>query len=245
MRSMLLAFAALALASGASGQELDGFEVASIRPSSAAANEGTSFNVFDGGRVRIANEPVKLLIRVAFQLQNTQIVGGPAWLDTDRFDIEAKTGRPEKVSPAQMSPLMLNLLTERFHLKFHRETKELTVDALVVAKGGPKFKAKAEGEVAAMNTSGGPKRSKAAATAISMELLAQYIGNRLGRVVVDKTGLDDAYDFTLDWSPDEVPDSPAPPLISALRDQLGLRLEPLKSPVQVLVIDSIEKPSGN
>ena len=108
--------------------------------------------MFEGGLLRITNEPVKLLIRVAFQVQNAQITGGPSWLDTDRYDIEAKTGRPEKPKPDQLAPLMQSLLAERFNLEFHQERRQLNVFALVVAKGGPKLKAKAEGEVAAMNT---------------------------------------------------------------------------------------------
>jgi uncharacterized protein (TIGR03435 family) len=114
------------------------FEVVSIRRTTASASAGTSVDLFEGGRLRIDNEPVKLLIRQAFQVQDAQIAGTPAWVDTDRYDIEAKTGSPEKISREQMGPLMQNLLAERFHLKFHRETRELTVGALVVAKGGPK-----------------------------------------------------------------------------------------------------------
>jgi uncharacterized protein (TIGR03435 family) len=117
--------------------------------------------------------------------------------------------------------------------------------ALVVQKGGSKLKEKAEGEASAMNTSGGPKASRLTATAVSMELLAGYVGNRLGRIVLDQTALTAAYDFTLDWSLDEAPGSKAPPLVNALREQLGLRLEPQKGPVEVVVIDSIARPSEN
>ncbi len=235
----------LLLLKGVSGQSPQRFEVAVVRPSLAGPSAGTSFNVFEGGRLRITNEPAKLLIRVAFQIQNAQIAGGPGWLDTDRFDIEAKTGRPEKIKPDQMSTLMQSLLAERFNLRFHRETRGLTVYALVVAKSGPKLKAEAEGESTAMNTKGGPGTSQLIGTGVSMELLAGYVGNRLGRIVLDKTGLSGSYDFTLDWAPDQASDSPAPSLVTALREQLGLRLESQKSPVEVLVIDSMQKPSEN
>jgi len=90
------------------------FEVAVIRPSQAAAGAGTDFNLFEGGRMQISNEPVKLLIRVAFQVQNVQIAGGPNWLETDRYDIEAKSGRPEKVAPEHLRPMMQKLLEEGF-----------------------------------------------------------------------------------------------------------------------------------
>lgn len=229
-------------------QSAQAFEVAVIRPSLTDPNAGTSFNVFDGGRLRITNEPVKLLIRAAFQLQNAQIAGGPAWLDTDRYDIEAKTGRPEKPDPAQISPMLQSLLTDRFKMKFHNELRELSVYALVVEKnpkGGPKLKPKSDGQGTAMETHGGQKQSQLVGTGVSMEALASYVGNRLGRIVVDRTGLSESYDFTLEWSPDETSNSSAPSLVTALQEQLGLRLEPQKSPVEVLVIDSLQRPSEN
>ena len=116
----------LSLSKGGPGQSPPHFEVAVIRPTPAGTSGGTSFSVFEGGRLRITNEPVKLLIRVAFQIENAQIAGGPTWLDTDRYDIEAKTGHPEKMKPGQMSSLMQSLPAERFNLRFHRETRELS-----------------------------------------------------------------------------------------------------------------------
>jgi len=241
---LLLIPALLMLPVGLAGQPLS-FEVVSIRPAAAAANAGTSVELFEGGRLRIANEPAKLLLRMAFQMQDAQIAGGPAWLDTDRYDIEAKTGRPEKITREQMGPLMQSLLAERFHLRFHRETKELTVGALVISRSGPKLRAKTAEEGSGMNTSGGPERSHLIATGTSMELLAGYLGNRLGRIVVDRTGLTESYDFTLEWSPGETADSSLPSLVTALRDQLGLRIEPQKASAEVLVIDAISRPSEN
>jgi uncharacterized protein (TIGR03435 family) len=247
-QSMAIMGGALLLALGVHGQSRQEFEVDVIRPSSAGPSAGTSFNVFEGGRVKITNEPVKLLLRTAFQVQNAQIAGGPAWLDSDRYDIEAKTGRSEKPEPGQLSPFLQTMLADRFGLKFHREMRELTVYALVPEKNqrsGSKLKPKAAEELTAMDTHGERGKSQLAATAVSMDALARYLGNRLGRIVVDKTGLTDSYDFTLEWAPDEAVDSSVPSLATALREQLGLRLEPQKSPVEVLVIDSIRKPSDN
>lgn len=206
------------------------FEVASIRPSLAAPSAGTSFNLFEGGRLKITNEPVKLLIRTAFQIQNAQLAGGPPWLDTDRYDIEAQTGFADKPSPDQLSPLLQSPLADRFHLKFHRETRDLTVYALVLT-GTPKLRPAAVDETTAMNTNTGRETSRLAATAAFMEMLAGYVGNRQGRIVVDKTGLLGRYDFTLDWAPDQASNSSSPSLVTALREQLGLRLESQKSPV--------------
>ncbi len=233
------------MACGACCLAAERFEVAVIRASAAAANAGTSVNLFEGGRIKITNEPVKLLVRMAFGVQNAEIAGGPGWIESDRYDIEAKTGRPEKITPEELRPLMQNLLVERFHLKFHRETRELSVYVLAAAKGGAKLKPQTESESVATNTTGGPKRSELTATAVSMQLLAGYLGNRLGRIVVDRTGLNGGYDFQLEWSPEESADSAAQSLVTALREQLGLRLETVKSPVQVLVIDGIERPSEN
>ncbi len=234
------------LAAGAAlyGQAPQNFEVAVIRPTSAATATGTSVDLFEGGRIRIVNEPVRLLIRMAFRMTNAQIVGGPAWLDSDRYDIEAKTGRPEKPGQNELGPLMQSLLADRFHLKVHREMRELPVYALVVAPGGPKLKPKAEGETSGMSTENGHGVTRAVVKATSMELLASYVGNRLGRVVVDKTALSDSYDFTLEWAMEQALDSSAPSLVTAVRE-LGLRLESQKSPVEVLVIDGIERPSAN
>jgi len=220
------------------------FEVASIRPSTADPKDGSSVRLFEGGRIRIVNEPVKLLVRIAFRLQNVQIAGGPEWIATDGYDIDAKTGRAEKPQPDELTPMMRSLLDERFQLKFHQETRLISSYALSVAKGGPKLKLTGGDESSSTNTlPDGTSHMVAANT--SMAMLANYIGNRLGAMVVDKTGLTGVYDFKLDWAPDERPDSSAPSLVTALRDQLGLRLESGKNPVEVLVIDSIERPSAN
>ena len=248
----LLAFVScgivLLLPEGLHGQTPQQFEVAVIRPNVSGVSAGTSFSVFDGGRLVITNEPVKLLIRAAFQLQNAQIAGGPAWLDGDRYDIEAKTGRPERIEQGQMGPLLQSLLKDRFNLKFHRETRELTVYALVVEKNQKsplKLKVKAEGEVNGMKSSSMPGKSQLIGTAVPMSDLSSHVGNRLGRIVVDKTGLRESYDFTLEWASDDARDSPAPSLVTALKEQLELRLESQKNPVEVLVIDSLERPSEN
>lgn len=242
--SRLIPGLVLLVVSSLPAQQPQNFEVAVIRPSPATSS-GSSLNLFEGGRIRITNEPVKLLIRLAFQIQNSQIAGGPSWLDSDRYDIEARSGLPGKILPDQLRPMIESLLTDRFHLKCHWETREFPVLALTVAKGGPKLKTASEGEASGANTSGGAHKSQLVATGTSMALFAGYIGNRLGRIVVDKTQLSGSYDFTLIWAPDEAPESPAPPLVTALRDQLGLRLESQRSPTKVLVIDSLERPSEN
>lgn len=239
-----IGLAATLLLSTVRAQDSQQFEVAVIRPA-LPTTVGSSFLRFEGGRIKISNEPVKLLVRVAYELQNAEIAGGPPWLDTDRFDIEAKTGRPEKPTMRELTVLVQALLADRFHLKFRREKRDLTVYALVAGKGDPKLKASGDGETPGMNTHGGKGVSQVVATATSMGLLASYVGNRLDRIVVNKTGLTGAYDFKLEWAPDELPDSTLPSLPTALNEQLGLKLETQKSPVEVMVIDSMDKPSEN
>lgn len=115
------------LAGGATCQATfaQSFEVAVVRQDNAGAESGTSANIYDGGRVQVTNATMRWVIRAAFHLEDRQITGGPSWLDNDRYDIEAKTGRPEKPTPDQVQPMMQNLLEERFHLKYHRETREM------------------------------------------------------------------------------------------------------------------------
>lgn len=226
-------------------QPANRFEVAVIRPSQTSSNAGTRVELLEGGRLKIANEPVQLLIRIAFGVQDPEIVGGPNLLVGDRYDIEAKTGRPGKIGQAELGPLMQDLLAERFHLKFHREPRALSVYALVCTKDGPKLKPQVEGEEPGMSTNNGQGVMRLVVTATSMDLLAKYIGNRLGQIVIDKTGLRGAYDFTLEWAAEAATDSSAPSLTTALREQLGLRLEARKSPVEVLAIDSIDRPTEN
>jgi|SRR5215471_11121444 len=225
------------------GQASPSFDVAVIRRAEINANSG--LQLFDGGRVRIMNEPSQLLIRLAFQLQDAQIAGGPGWVSADRYDIEAKTGGSERITPDQMGPLMQALLDERFGLKFHWETRDITAYALVTARGGPKLTPKADGDVSGMNSSRRGPAFHVTATATSMELLAGYLGNRLNQIVVNKTDLAGAYNFALDWVPDDTQETSVPSLPTALLEQLGLRLQSQKAPTRVLVIDRIERPSEN
>jgi uncharacterized protein (TIGR03435 family) len=237
--------ALVALAAYAHAQSPTSFEVASIRPVPDNQNGPTGVNVFDGGRRRITNATMRFLILATFRIQKDQIVGGAGWLDSDRFDIEAKTGRPEKITQDQIPPLLESLLAERFHFKFHRETRELTVNLLDIDKNGPKLKPSADGTATDMRMNQGPGKSQLTGTGVSMQALAAWLGLFLGRIVVDQSGLKDNYDLTLEWSPDQTNDTAAPSLFTALREQLGLRLDSGRAPVEMVVIDNVEKPSEN
>jgi uncharacterized protein (TIGR03435 family) len=188
---------------------------------------------------------MRFLILDTFRVQKEQIAGGPGWLDTDRFDIEAKTGKPEKLSQDQVPPLLENLLAERFHFRFHRETRDLTVNLLDIDKTGPKLKPSANGTATDMSVNQGPGKSQLTGSGVPMQSLAAYLGLFLDRIVVDRTGLKGNYDLTLEWSPDQTNDIAAPSLFTALREQLGLRLYSGRAPVETIVIDNVEKPSEN
>jgi bla regulator protein blaR1 len=242
------------------GQE---FEAASIKPSAPAAlgNIRVGMQMMPGGRISMSGVTVKLLIQQAYGVKDFQIVGGPPWLGSERYDITAK---PEAAATDDQVKVMIqSLLKDRFQLQFHRETKELPTYALVVAKGGPKLK-ESEGAGGSGQGRGGQMRmmgrGHVEATGVPLSNLATQLANALGRSVIDKTGLQGDYDYKLDWTPDEAQggpmrgpggesaapaDNPGVSLFTAVQDQLGLKLESTKGPVEILVIERAEKASEN
>lgn len=234
----------LLAASAAQSQTPQSFEVAAIHRN-LSGSQNTNIRIQDGGRLTVINASLKTLVRNAYGILSFQLASEPAWIDTEMYDIEAKTGSPDKITQDQLKSLLQNLLANRFHLKVHWETREGTVYALYVDKGGPKFKENPGPATNDMNTRKGPGKAKMTGTAASMAILASNLGNQLGRFAVDKTGLTGAYDFTFEWDPDQAADSTGPSIFTALREQLGLRLESQKGPVEILVIDSAEKASEN
>lgn len=247
------------------------FEVASIKPN-ASGEHGIRLNI-SPGRLMAKNVTAKILIMQAFDVKDFQVSGGPAWIASDHFDLDAKTGGEEVPSPAKLTAdqaktksqeiqsMMQSLLADRFKLKLHEDSKEAPVYALVVGKNGPKLKP-AEGGAAArqMMRMG---RGQLTATKVTMDALANQLSGQVGRTVMNKTGLHGEYDIELEWTPDpgqsagslgalppggEAPppvDSSGPSIFTAVQEKLGLKLEGTKAPVKVIVIDYIEKPSEN
>ena len=229
------------------------FEVASIKPS-----DSSSPNMFirlsPGGRYTTHGMTVKNLIQNAYDLHDFQISGGPDWINSAKYDIAAKSeDSSDRAFGRQLELRLQSLLEDRFQFKFHTSTKELPVYALVVSKNGPKMqKAKEEGNMMM-------RPGQLTARGLSMFYLAANLSNQVGRVVLDKTGLSGNYDVTLNWAPDRsqmgsfggpdgmpaLPDSNGPSIFTAVQEQLGLKLEPQKGPVGILVIDHVEKPSEN
>jgi uncharacterized protein (TIGR03435 family) len=229
--SMLLAaFACLA------GAQKPAFEAASIKPNRSLS--GVSSMNPTPGRVSMENVSLKKLIMTAYDVPEDRdyAFAGPEWLGTQRFDVEA-TFPPTTTTPA-MREMLQTLLAERFQLALHRESRELAMLALVPAKNGLKLHAVEAGPA---KTAFRPGRLEAEKT--SMEHLADLLGRHEKMRVVDATGLKGVFDFTLGWSPDEAAagDGAEPSLFTALQEQLGLRLERRKGPVEVLVVDHAEK----
>jgi uncharacterized protein (TIGR03435 family) len=215
------------------------YEAASVKPNTSGSRSASS----DGskGQVLMSNQTLKRLIERAYNVQPFQVTG-PEWMENVRFDVAAKYPPDTK---AEDRPLMLRtLLEDRFKLATHRETKDVSGYALVVAKGGFKLKPVQPGG-SDTDTSGGRVRTLTA-KGTSMALLADLVARYLGEAVADKTGLDGVYDFELRWtSEDQNPDNAAvdapPSLFTALQETLGLRLQAQKVPVEIVVVDRVER----
>jgi uncharacterized protein (TIGR03435 family) len=238
----------------------EAFEVATIKP--AVDSPGRYIRMQSVNRFYAKGFTLKALVAAAYSLTPLAISGGAAWTDSGRYDILAST--PGDIQPnldEQMS-MLRKLLTDRFQLTFHRESKELPVFAITAAKDGPKLKPSAAPpgtlpeliNVIYPEEKGGVHVMLPARNATMMQFAAMMQRAVLDRAVVDNTGLSGTYDFDLEWTPDEgqfggqMPrsvESTKPSLFTAMQEQLGLRLEATRGPVQALVIDRVERPSEN
>jgi bla regulator protein blaR1 len=296
----IMAAAAVLAAAGLAAQspqsppaESPAFEVASIKPNSSG--DGRVMMQTQPGRFMATNITLRLLIRNAYQLQDFQITGGPGWIASERFDINAKMpdgfqlppGPPlPGAGPGPMQLMLRGLLAERFKLAVHNETKEAPIYALILARRdgnlGPGLK-KSDVDCAAVFAAGrargamppppqlpqpgesipcgirfGPGNLAMGGSPLSQ--FANSIGMFAGRIVLDRTGLAGNYDIMLTWTPDQMPQRPAgagdqppmingvavdpnaPSLFTAVQEQLGLKLDSQRGPVDLLVIDRAEKP---
>ena len=237
------------------------FEVASIKPMEPAMHGlmRVEIQMAPGGRYIAKGVTLKLLLQQAYGVRDFQIVGAPSWAQTERYEINAKAGDGQ-IRREDLRPLLQSLLADRFKVTVRRETKEMPVYELVVGKGGPKMKEAESGPESRDMVRMG--RGMMELQSASMTSVANALSNQLGRSVIDKTGLTKKYDFKLEWTPDESqnamirqmhPDGPpAPPvdgagpsIYTAVQEQLGLKLENGKGPVEVLFIERAEKPTEN
>jgi uncharacterized protein (TIGR03435 family) len=237
------------------------FEVASIKAS--GTDDGrTLVQVLPGGGLRTSGATLKFLVTFAYDVASFNVSGGPGWINSERFDILAKAERsgsedpnydPRKITERQyqtfreqMRPKLRTLLADRFQLKLHREMREESIYALVIAKNGTGLKPSKDFRGFSVG------RGQVTANGATVEMLRGYLAGQLGRPVLDRTGLSGAFDFKMEWMPDVAQadavtpgDPTGPSLFTALQEQLGLKLESTKGPVEVLVIDQVEKPSEN
>ena len=243
------------------------FDVASVK-SNVSGAAGGSVRITPGGRLVAQNAPLRLLIGAAYDVRDFQLFGGPGWLSSEHYDIEAKA-KNDTPTEREISQMLQSLLSDRFHLIAHRETRELPLYRLSVGKGGNKLESAranctpmipppnpAQIDPATFRPCGGFNTTTGMLRGgtVGMARLAIALSRILGRTVTDETGLGGTYDVNLRWTPDEtqalqtpqpLADPTAPSLFTAIQEQLGLRLESGKGPVEVLVIDQAEKPSGN
>ncbi|HTR21689.1 MAG TPA: TIGR03435 family protein [Gemmatimonadales bacterium] len=216
------------------------FEVASIKPVTVG-DSFTSGITTGHGKIDAENVTLKRCIIGAYGVSPSQVVGGPDWLDSDRFHILAKAAQPTD-SDAELMRMLQSLLAERFHLAIHRETRPLQAYVLEVAKGGSKLEKVPDGESSTSSSHG-----QLVARNTSMDLFAHVLAREVNLPVVDQTALAGSFNFTLKWTPEKELSRPdaGPSIFTALQEQLGLRLHAQKTPLEVIVIDRAERPTEN
>jgi uncharacterized protein (TIGR03435 family) len=232
------------------------FDVESIKPNHSGS--GSTKMRTSHGRLTASNVTVRMLIRSAFHLKDVQISGGPGWLDTERYDIVAKTERAD-ISDDNLWSSLQPLLAERFKLRFHREIKQLPVYLLVIGKGGPRLMNHSGDDQPTMRFTAGSGKAKLEAAKTSMPRFADSLAGYIDRPILDNTQLRGEYDIKLEWAQDHPGESSpsmleslrqevgltGPSLFAAVQEQLGLKLQPTKGPVEILVVDGAEKASAN
>jgi uncharacterized protein (TIGR03435 family) len=248
----------------AAGTPLE-FEVASIKPNESMSG-GMSLNRVPGGGFNCSNVTLRMLITFAYDIRDHQLSGGPGWIDTDRYDITARldhdsaAAEPQGFSDASSARLRARvraLLADRFKLAVRSETKEMPVYALVVAKNGPHLEEWKTGVGPQIRGQAGLLTCKK----VSMKMFAERVlAQRLGRAVLDKTGLGGDFDFEVKYAEEGPPAKPGvdpaggapaasepsgPTFLIAMQEQLGLKLESQKGPVEFFIVTHAEKASAN
>ncbi len=220
------------------------FDVVSIKPNQTGG-EARRAGSAPGGMFTAVNVSLRLLISRAFGVAEFQVERGPGWVDSEKYDITAKADTPLEMSREELRPCLQALLVERFRLKYHRETKEGSVYSLVVGKNGSKLKEHSGAGRSAIGASSAAGKVEITGTKVTLARLAEYLSGQAGRPVVDNTRMTGEYDFRVEWATEETIGSSEPSLFTALQEQLGLKLDATKGPVEMIVIDSAERPSAN
>lgn len=234
----------------AQDQSTRAFDVATVKPVEPD-DPRTSIEVH-GDRL-VASATLKALIGFAWDVQDRDIAAGPSWIGSIVYHVEGKSeSLLQQNALPQIRKMLQSLLTDRFKLAIHRQTRDEPVYEMLLAKGGGNLRPSAENAPPPL----GNGRGRISGTAANTGILARMLSGRLGRPVLDKTGLTGNYDFALTWTPapgemgDAPEDGPAadpggPSIFSAVQEQLGLKLESGRGPVEGLVIDHVEKPDAN
>ncbi|HVV46368.1 MAG TPA: TIGR03435 family protein [Bryobacteraceae bacterium] len=220
------------------------FELATVKPT-PESSPPASIRSLPGGRLETTNVTLRMLIKWAWDLDDDRLSGGPKWLDGAHYDVvgQAPAGQLPRGAFERM---MQTLIRDRFHLTTHNEIRELTAYEMVLDKSGPK--------VQVVDASGGfssspfqmTDRGRITGTKVTATMLAKVLSEQVHHPVEDATGFKDAFNFTLEWASDSGPSSNRPSIFTAIREQLGFRLDAKKKPDEVLVIDSIDRtPTGN
>jgi uncharacterized protein (TIGR03435 family) len=230
------------------------YDVVSVKPSEPPANpneESWHMNLHEHIFTAV-NMPLVMIVEFAYDIRENQIVGLVDPVRSAHFDIEAKVlsdgDKPPKLTDVQLRAMIIPLLGDRFHLKAHLEPRTQSVYELVVAHGGPKIQLSQEERTGSgwnINTS--DHDHVLTSQHGSMADLANELSDEVERTVIDKTGLTGSADITVKWTMDDIPDSDGRTLsiFTAIQEQLGLKLQPAKGPVDTLVIDHVEMPSAN
>jgi uncharacterized protein (TIGR03435 family) len=242
----------------------DEFEVTSVKPNTSGNGvsggcHGTTSKPGAGdpssiplGRCLVKAGRLSHLIAIAYEINLQNVKGGPDWVwGIDRFDVEGIAENPSTATESQLLLMLQNLLVDRFQLRIHRETTQSSGSALVIAKNGPKLKESVGEGKRSLRMSGAAifkpdtidQKNLNQNTIIAERVPISQLAITLTRLpdvgpVVDKTGLQGIYDFKITWEPGES-------LNAVLQEQLGLRLEPQKVPIETLIIDSATKPAAN
>lgn len=277
-RIALTVGASLMLSAVGSGQVQTGgrlaFDVASVRENKSGGDQG--FLLPKGSQFNAQNYRLRSLIQFAYRVQPFELVGGPDWIDSARFDINARAPFDPKPAPVgapagEMEQMVQTLLAERFRLQVHRETREMPIYALVPARrdgqlgsrlrreadvcaasrnatargeNAPEIPTRADGRPTCGMMGGG---GRLFAGGVTLAMLASALSPQVARVVVDRTGLSGFFEADIEFATDALTNAATerPSLFTALEEQLGLRLEPARGPVEVLVIDRVERPTEN
>ena len=225
------------------------WEVATVRPSDPNDRAGQHFRPA-GRRERMLDTTVEEFLLLGYSLQKSQLAGLPEWAKTQKWDVDGVTSLEGQPNWPQVQVLVRKILAERFGVKIHHEKRKLAVYALSVGKGGPKMTPNTTDPSGLLNqqNDGSNGRDVEKLKNTSMQELAEILQWRVGRPVIDRTGLKGRYDFNLEWTTDEAqltaPNAP-PGIFTAIQEQIGLKLRPMKAPADVLVVDKVERPGAN